>query len=115
MIYIKLTNFIHKNEPKSYNDIKDKYYIIDEKGNMYGHIREFIRLSKNIKFDAHRVISIVAVKFAGIEDAYSVTDINGNTYDFEIFEEGNYRVTRIEKFKDISKEVINEEYFKTNN
>lgn len=96
---------------KEYNDIillKDN--IINEpsikyKANKYGHVREFDKLLKNQKQEAYRVISPLAIKFAGIEESYSAIDINGNVYDFEIFLDGNFRITNIEKYSDNSKEV----------
>lgn len=85
-----------------------------ESDNLYGHVRKFMILPKNIKRDAHRVISPFELKLAGIEEVYSVRDINGNLYDFEIFSDGNYRIYEVEKFKDIDKEVADEKYFKAN-
>ena len=96
---------------KEYNDIillKDN--IINEPSikyrvNKYGHINEFDKLLKIQKQEAYRVISPLAIKFAGIEESYSAIDINGNIYDFEIFLDGNFRITNIEKYTDNSKEV----------
>ena len=82
--------------------------------NKYGHVREFDKLLKNQKQEAYRVISPLAIKFAGIEESYSAIDINGNTYDFEIFQDGNYRIIRIELFKENNKEVLDERYSKKN-
>ena len=82
--------------------------------NKYGHIDEFIKLNTTQKEEAYRVISSLAIKFMGIEESYSVTDINGNTYDFEIFSDGNFRVTKLERFKEENKEVLDERYFKKN-
>lgn len=64
--------------------------------------------------EAHRVISPLAAKYAGIEEAYSATDINGKTYKFDIFEDGNYRVSEVIKLKSKSKEVANERNPNTN-
>jgi len=54
------------------------------------------------------------VRFAGIEEMYTVSDINGNTYIFDIFNEGNYRVSEAIIFKEYIEEVINERYIKKN-
>lgn len=102
-----------KNYNKSILSANNLY--IFEKDNPYGHIREFNKLSKDIKIEAHRVISPLAVRLVGIEDIYSVTDINGNTYKFDIFEDGNYRISEVRKFKNIFKEDIDEKYSKKNN
>ena len=89
-------------------------FIISDKDNPYGHIKEFNKLNKNVRMDAHRVISFVAIKMANIENLYSVTDINGNTYDIEIFGDTTYRVVNIEIFNNNVEEVLNEKYIKTN-
>ena len=73
--------------------------------NKYGHIKEFIKLSQKQKEEAYRVISPLAMKFAGIEESYSAIDINGNVYDFEIFLDANFRIINVEKYSDNSKEV----------
>lgn len=78
------------------------------KNNPYGHIKEFVKMKQEQQEEAHRVISPLAAKYAGIEEAYSATDINGNTYDFEIFEDGNYRVTKIERLNENTEEVLDE-------
>lgn len=65
-------------------------YDVTESDNLYGHVRKFMILPKNIKRDAHRVIFPLALKLTGIEEVYSVRDMNGNLYDFEIFSDGNY-------------------------
>ena len=83
--------------------------------NKYGHISDFLKLSIKQKEEAYRVISSLAIKLAGIEESYSATDINGNTYDFEIFQDGNFRVTRIERFNKDKEEVLDERYSKKNN
>lgn len=89
-------------------------FFISESSNIYGHTKEFMKLKKVTRYEAHRVISPIALRLVGIEDAYSVTDINGNTYKFDIFEDGNYRVFELEKFKDIIKEDLNERTYKEN-
>lgn len=96
---------------KEYNDIillKDN--IINEPSikyrvNKYGHAKEFIKLSNEQKEEMHMVVSPLACKLIGIEESYSAIDINGNVYDFEIFLDGNFRITNIEKYSDNSKEV----------
>lgn len=82
------------------------------KNNPYGHVKEFVKLEQSIQKDAHIVISPLASKFAGIEESYSVTDINGYTYDFDIFENGNYRVSKVELLKDKVKEKVDGQYSK---
>ena len=89
-------------------------FSISESSNIYGHTKEFMKLKKVTRYEAHRVISPIALRLAGIEDAYSVTDINGNTYKFDIFEDGNYRVFELEIFSNIIEEVADEKYFKKN-
>ena len=111
-----MLKYIVKRIIKDYNNIildvnKD---IIQESSNPYGHVKEFNKLKKSIKYEAHRVISPLAVRLADIEDTYSVTDINGNTYIFDIFEDGYYRISEVRKLKDESKEVVDEKYFKAN-
>ena len=108
---------IFKNKLKDYNDIKSKVnlYEISELNNPYGHSKEFTRLNKKIRYDAHRVIS----KKALILNSYNIaigaaTDINGNIYYFDVFEDGYYRIFRIDNYKEANKEVINEKYIKTN-
>lgn len=83
-------------------------FSISESSNIYGHTKEFMKLKKVTRYEAHRVISPIALRLAGIEDAYSVTDINGNTYKFDIFEDGNYRVIEVERFSNIIKEDLDE-------
>ena len=101
---------IFKNKLKDYNDIENKVniYEICELGNPYGHVKEITRLSKKVRYDAHRVISPIAAKLANIEIAYSVTDINGNTYKFDIFGEGDYRISAVIELKEYIKEVAHE-------
>ena len=112
-----MLNTIEKDTIKNYNNIIQivNNFLIAESSNIYGHCKEFIRLPKNIKHDAHRVISQLAVLLYSKEDIYSVNDINGITYKFDIFEDGNYRVIEVRKFKDKVKEDINEKYSKKNN
>ena len=92
------------------NEPSIKYSI----NNLYGHSKEFIKLPNRQKEEAYRVISSLALKFAGIEESYSTTDINGNTYDFEVFSDGNFRIIRMEVFKENNKEVLDERYSKKN-
>lgn len=90
-------------------------YEICEPGNPYGHIKEFMKLKKDKKYEAHRVMSLVATILAAKEKDYGVvTDINGNTYYFDVFEDGYYRVAKIAKYNHLTKEVTNEKYIKTN-
>ena len=103
-----------KNIEYNLNILKVNNFAIAEPGNIYGHSSSFMKLKSEIRSDAHRVISPLALRLVGIEDTYSVTDINGNTYKFDIFEDGNYRVFDIEKFKDIIKEDLNERTYKEN-
>ena len=108
---------IEKNKLVEYNDIilNVNNYEIDEPGNPYGHTKEFKRLKNNIKYEAHRVIAPLAIRLIGIEDKYSVTDINGNTYIFDIFEDGYYRVSEVRRLKERSKENASRQYNKKNN
>ena len=105
---------LSKIEDLDYNEFKENSYQICESGNPYGHVKEFTKLSKKTRHDAHRVISPLAVRLAGIEEMYTVSDINGNTYIFDIFNEGNYRVNEAIIFKEYIEEVINERYIKKN-
>lgn len=74
-----------------------------------------MRLNKQAKYDAHRVISNVAIKLAYENKIYgSATDINGNTYIFEIFGDLTYRIINIEVFNKNVEEVINEKYSERN-
>lgn len=106
----KFLKSIFKNISKDYNDIENKVniYEICEPGNPYGHVKEFTRLSKKVRYDAHRVISPIAAKLANIEMAYSATDINGNTYKFDIFDGGDYRISAVIGLKKYIKEVAHE-------
>lgn len=90
-------------------------FCVAENDNPYGHVREFNRLDKNTKIDAHRVISPFAIRLANIEDTYSATDINGNTYMFDIFEDGNYRISEVVGLKTDYKEDLDEKYNKKDN
>ena len=83
-------------------------YKATPKNNPNGHVKEFLKLTGKQQQEAHRVISPVASRLAGIEEAYSATDINGTTFKFEIFEDGNYRVFEVIKLRNNSKEVANE-------
>jgi len=95
---------IPKKEDESYTYNKlVNLYLISEKDNPYGHVKEFMNLSKNKRYEAHRVISSKAL------DLYSkniclgaIVDINGNIYYFEIFEGANYRVINVDKYIDIT-------------
>lgn len=111
-----MLKYIVKRIIKDYNNIilDVNKNIIQESSNPYGHVKEFNKLKKSIKYEAHRVISPLAVRLADIEDTYSVTDINGNTYIFDIFEDGYYRVSEVIKFKNYIKEVAYERYFRKN-
>lgn len=108
---------IEKINIKDYNDVilNVNNSCVSESGNPYDHVKDFSKLEKHIKIEAHRVISPLAVRLVGIEDVYSVTDINGNTYKFDIFEDGNYRISEVRKFKNIFKEDLDEKYSKKNN
>lgn len=107
-VNIKLINCIFKSENLDYNEFKENSYQVCETGNPYGHVKEFIRLNKRIRHDAHRVISPLAVRLSGIEEIYTASDINGNTYKFDIFEEGNYRINQVIKLKNYVREVMHE-------
>ena len=111
-----MKNTLEKLKNKEYNLGIVNIYEIRERdyGNPYGHIKEFIKLSAKEKYEAHRVISPIAIELAGIEDIYSINDINGNTYIFDIFEDGDYRVIDMFIEKKRIKEVSNEKYFKKN-
>ena len=109
-VNIKLINYIFKTEDLDYNEFKENSYQVCESDNPYGHVKEFIRLNKNRKYEAHRVISPLALRLDGIEDIYSVNDINGNTYKFDIFEDGNYRVIEVIELKENIEEVTNDKY-----
>ena len=90
------------------------FYNIKEDDNFYGHVKEFIKLPRSVKADAHRVISTKAlILYSNSIFQGSTVDINGNIYDFEIFSDGNYRISEVKKHKKISKEVANEKYFET--
>ena len=108
---------IEKRKVKEYN-LSIQYvnnYMVCERDYTYGHVKEFIRLRKNIKKEAHRVISNKVLLLNSYKKSFgSEIDINGNTYDFEIFSDGDYRVVNVEKYKDEIEEVSNEKYTKTN-
>ena len=88
-------------------------YIVSEKDYLYGHDKRFIRLRKDIKKEAHKVISYEALRaYSDKMEVSSAVDINGNIYYFDVFEDGYYRVSGIEKYKDLSMEVANERNFK---
>lgn len=76
--------------------------------NPYGHVKDFVEMTKKEQEEIHEVVSPLAAKFAGIEESYSVRDINGNKIIFDIFSDGNYRITEIEKTKNIIEEVVDE-------
>ena len=85
---------------------------ICEPGNPYGHVLEFNKLSNEIKKDAHRVISNKALRLYSMNKIFgSATDINGNRYDFDIFQDAMYRITGVEKCKNNIEEVLDEKYF----
>ena len=95
------------NYNKSIQYVND--FCVSEKDYTYGHIKEFIRLRKEIKKEAHRVISSKVLLLNSYGKIFgSEIDINGNTYDFEIFEDSDYRIVNVEKYKDINKEVMHE-------
>ena len=99
------------NIKKSYNCvIQYVNFEISELSNLYGHSNNFMKLKKETRYEAHRVISPLALRLAGIEDIYSVNDINGNTYKFDIFEDGNYRVIEVIELKGNIEEVTNDKY-----
>lgn len=50
----------------------------------------------------------MAISLSGIEETYGATDINGNTYKFDIFTEGNYRISEIIELKDNRMEAMHE-------
>lgn len=106
-----IENYCNLNYNKSIQIVNR--FLISEKDYLYGHDKRFIRLRKDIKKEAHRVISPLALKYFGLEEVYSATDINGNTYRFDIFEDGNYRVSDIVKLKDYIKEVTYEDKIET--
>ena len=76
--------------------------------NPYGHVKDFVEMTKKEQEEIHEVVSRLAAKFVGIEESYSVRDINGNKIIFDIFSDGNYRITEIEKTKNIIEEVVDE-------
>lgn len=101
------------NYNKSIQYVND--FCVSEKDYTYGHIKEFIRLRKEIKKEAHRVISSKALLLCSYNINFgTVYDINGNVYYFEVFSDGNYRISGLKKYKNVFKEVIYEEYFKEN-
>ena len=108
---------IEKSKVKEYNLSIQlvNNYMVCERDYTYGHIKEFIRLRKGVKKEAHRVISTKALLlFSYNINLGAVYDISGNLYYFEVFSDGNYRVCEVQKYKDISREVIYEEYIKKN-
>lgn len=61
------------------------------------------------------MISTKALKLYSNNKIYgSAIDINGNRYDFDIFEDGSYRIIEVQKYKEISEEVANETNFNKN-
>lgn len=104
-----------KNIEYNLNILKVNNFLISESGNIYGHVKEFNKLKKDIKYEAHRVISKIVLELYSKGKIYgSAIDINGNTYDFEIFNDITYRIIRIEKFNNDIEEVLNEKYTKEN-
>jgi len=84
-----------------------RYATVDN--NPYGHVEDFVMMSQKQQAEAHRVISPKASELATLGEEYgSATDINGNTYYFDVLEDGNYRVDRVSKHRDIVEEVANE-------
>ena len=108
---------IEKENNNKYNYVIQNVnsFEIYEPCNPYGHVKEFMKLNKETKYEAHRVISPLAIKLFGIEEVYSVVDINGNAYKFDIFEDGDYRVSEVRKFKNVFKEATNDKYSKKDN
>ena len=79
------------------------------KNNPYGHINDFVNLSEETQGDAHKVISPLAAELNSKGKQFgTTTDVNGNTYDFEVFGDSTYRVTNVEKLKDCVKEVASD-------
>ena len=106
---------IFKKKPKDYNDIENlvNIYEICEPGNPYGHVKEFTKLNKQAKHDAHRVLSKESLLLCMNGFIFgTATDISGNTYYFDVFEDGIYRVSKIEKYNDAVMEVLNERNIK---
>ena len=68
----------------------------------------------NFVFTSIVVISLIAIKLFDVEEIYSATDINGNTYKFDIFEDGNYRVNEVIELKNNIKEAMHETNFNKN-
>ena len=108
---------IAKRKVKDYNEVIQyvNNFYISEKDYLYGHNKKFIRLRKEIKKEAHRVISFEALQaYSDKMEVSSAIDINGNIYYFDVFSDGYYRVSDMEKYKDLNMEVIDEEYIKRN-
>jgi hypothetical protein len=100
---------VEKNMDSEYNkDETRPFRYATEKNNPYGHTIDFVKMNRQQQHEAHRVISPLAAKYAGVEETYSVRDINGNMFDFDVFEDGNYRVSEVELIKDSVKEVVDE-------
>ena len=100
---------VEKGKDREYNYvIQNVNFMVCESNNPYGHVDNFTKLDWGQKSDAHRVISPLALTLSGIETTYSVKDINGNTYIFDIFSDGYYRVISVEKFKNNIEEVVDE-------
>lgn len=105
-----LKNKFEKAYRMSYNNTKQTTMFATEKNNPYGHVKEFVKLKQETQEEAHRVISPVAAKLSGTEEVGAATDINGNTYKFDIFEDGIYRVSEVIKLKENIMEVADEIY-----
>lgn len=118
----------YKAEKRYWRDVADKFekafnmeYNNNEKANTkftkfatrennpYGHIKDFVNLSEETQADAHKVISPLAAELNSKGKQFgTTTDVNGNTYDFEVFGDSTYRVINVEKLKDSVKEVASE-------
>ena len=104
-----------KNIEYNLNILKVNNFLISESGNIYGHVKEFNKLKKDIKYEAHRVISKKALELCSKGKIFgSAIDVNGNIYLFEIFSDTAYRIVNVEIFKEIVEEVLNEKYIKKN-
>ena len=109
VVNIKLIKSVLKIINKDYNYINEDNFIIAESGNPYGHVKEFNRLDNSTKRDAHRVISNKALSlFINNISFGAATDINGNIYYFDVFEDGYYRVVKVNRYNNDIKEVTNE-------
>lgn len=79
------------------------------KNNPYKHINDFVKLSQKIQSDAHNAISPIAAELSSKGTLYgSSIDANGNTYDFEIFNDTTYRIISVELLNKNVEEAVNE-------